>query len=165
MKEACKFCGHTNNIINKYGSYHFCLKCMKKYYQFISERSKTIVDYYLKVQSIKKTVKYFNVTRGRISQLFIQIFILINRHEKYANVPFSEMDIYSIYWGNTTIRTQNCLCGNSIYTINDLCSYSEKELIKFRNFGKRCLEDIKKTLAKNDLSLRQDETEIKKINK
>ncbi len=55
-----------------------------------------------------------------------------------------------------TVRAANCLEGANISTIGELVSKSEPEMLKFRNFGKKSLEEIVQKLKKYDLELGMD---------
>jgi len=93
--------------------------------------------------------------------------ILLNPFEEYltAKEQFvaSKMNlllanVWSMEW---TVRTINCLEKNKIETLKDLCSYSEKSLLKTKNVGQKTLNEIKSVLAQYDLKLREkDEQSI-----
>jgi DNA-directed RNA polymerase subunit alpha len=55
-----------------------------------------------------------------------------------------------------TVRAANCLSGAKIETIGELVSKTEAEMLKFRNFGKKSLEEIVQKLKKYDLDLGMD---------
>ncbi len=55
-----------------------------------------------------------------------------------------------------TVRAANCLANAKIETIGELVSKSEAEMLKFRNFGKKSLEEIMLKLKKYDLELGMD---------
>lgn len=55
-----------------------------------------------------------------------------------------------------TVRAANCLAAANIETIGELVSKSEAEMLKFRNFGKKSLEEIILKLKKYDLELGMD---------
>jgi DNA-directed RNA polymerase subunit alpha len=55
-----------------------------------------------------------------------------------------------------TVRAANCLSAANIDTIGELVSKSEAEMLKFRNFGKKSLEEIIQKLKKYDLELGMD---------
>lgn len=55
-----------------------------------------------------------------------------------------------------TVRAANCLEMAEITTIGDLVSKTEAEMLKFRNFGKKSLEEIVQKLKKYDLELGMD---------
>jgi DNA-directed RNA polymerase subunit alpha len=65
-----------------------------------------------------------------------------------------------------SVRSYNCLKSANIRTIADLVQKSEAEMLKFRNFGKKSLSEIKELLDKMNLSLGMtlDETELREIN-
>ena len=52
-------------------------------------------------------------------------------------------------------RARNCLQQMGIQTLNDLCSYTEAELLSSKNFGETSLEEIKQMLASRGLQLGQ----------
>lgn len=52
-----------------------------------------------------------------------------------------------------TVRSANCLKGESIYYIGDLIQKTEVELLKAPNLGKKSLTEIKDVLASHGLSL------------
>ena len=87
--------------------------------------------------------------------------ILLNPFEEYltAKEQFvaSKMNlllasVWSMEWN---VRTINCLRNNKIETLKDLCSYSEKSLLKTKNLGQKTLNEIKSVLAQYDLKLRE----------
>lgn len=55
-----------------------------------------------------------------------------------------------------TIRLENILKGAGIEYLDQLSQMSSKELLKWRNFGKKALRDARETLAIHGLSLRDD---------
>ena len=55
-----------------------------------------------------------------------------------------------------SVRAANCLAQAKIETIGDLVSKTEAEMLKFRNFGKKSLEEIVQKLKKYDLHLGMD---------
>ena len=54
-------------------------------------------------------------------------------------------------------RTQNILLNNHIKTIASLLRLSQKELLDLEEFGEKALKEIKKSLGKLGLTLRQDD--------
>jgi hypothetical protein len=46
-----------------------------------------------------------------------------------------------------SVRTYNCLQAKGIRTVGDLIQRSEHELLRFRNFGRSCLNEVKQKLA------------------
>jgi DNA-directed RNA polymerase subunit alpha len=57
-----------------------------------------------------------------------------------------------------SVRSTNCLFGANIETIGELVIMPESEMLKFRNFGKKSLNEIKAKLEEMGLSLGMDLT-------
>jgi DNA-directed RNA polymerase subunit alpha len=55
-----------------------------------------------------------------------------------------------------SVRSTNCLSGANIATIGELVVMPESEMLKFRNFGKKSLTEIKQKLTEMSLSLGMD---------
>jgi len=55
-----------------------------------------------------------------------------------------------------TVRSANCLTAAKIETIGELVIKNETEMLKYRNFGKKSLDEIKVLLTKYDLYLGMD---------
>ena len=55
-----------------------------------------------------------------------------------------------------SVRTENALREKSITTIGELCECSETELLSIRNFGKKCLEEVKIVLNSMGLYLAKE---------
>lgn len=55
-----------------------------------------------------------------------------------------------------SVRSTNCLSGANITTIGELVVMPESEMLKFRNFGKKSLTEIKQKLHEMGLSLGMD---------
>lgn len=51
-----------------------------------------------------------------------------------------------------TVRSSNCLAAAKIETIGELVAKTENEMLKYRNFGKKSLDEITSLLAKYDLT-------------
>ena len=60
-----------------------------------------------------------------------------------------------------SVRAYNCLKAAEIDTLADLVSYSRPELMKFRNFGRKSLNEIDQMLDKMKLTFGMDVTIIK----
>jgi DNA-directed RNA polymerase subunit alpha len=59
-----------------------------------------------------------------------------------------------------SVRASNCLKAAKIRTIGDLVSKKDDELISYKNFGKKSLDEIKERLAELSLSLGMDTASI-----
>lgn len=55
-----------------------------------------------------------------------------------------------------SVRAVNCLESAEISTIGDLVSKTDQEMLKYRNFGRKSLNEIKEVLAKMGLNLGTD---------
>jgi len=51
-----------------------------------------------------------------------------------------------------SVRSANCLEAAEIITIRDLVSKSEQDMLKYRNFGRKSLNEIKTILAEMGLT-------------
>ena len=71
-----------------------------------------------------------------------------------AKINLLKETIWAMEW---SMRTLNCLEKNKIATLEDLCSYSEKSLLKTKNLGQKTLNEIKSVLAQYDLKLREED--------
>jgi DNA-directed RNA polymerase alpha subunit len=56
-----------------------------------------------------------------------------------------------------TVRTENCCRAENILTVEDLCAWRAKELLKIPNLGAKSLKEIRETLAARGLTLWRDE--------
>lgn len=52
-----------------------------------------------------------------------------------------------------SVRAQNCLNNANIRTIGEMVQKTESEMLKFRNFGQKSLNELKEKLSDNDLHL------------
>ncbi len=69
----------------------------------------------------------------------------LEEKERILSLPVREIEL--------TVRAANCLDAANIQTIGELVSKSEAEMLKFRNIGKKSLEEIMLKLKKYDLHL------------
>ena len=67
------------------------------------------------------------------------------KREKYLSKPVAELEL--------SVRSANCLEAAKIGTIRELVEKTEQEMLKFRNFGRKSLNEIKDILASMGLSL------------
>jgi len=77
----------------------------------------------------------------------------LDEMDKLLNLPVRELEL--------TVRSANCLEAAEIETIGDLVEKTEAEMLKYRNFGKKSLEEIKNLLAKFNLTLGMDVKSIR----
>ncbi len=69
----------------------------------------------------------------------------LERMDKILETNVNELEL--------SVRCSNCLAAAKIDSIGELVSKSENEMLKYRNFGKKSLEEINALLDKYDLSL------------
>lgn len=79
------------------------------------------------------------------------------RLQKLLNTSINEIEL--------SVRSSNCIQRANIKTIGDLVRKGEPEMLKFRNFGKKSLNEIKKVLADLGLSLGMNVDELLKAEK
>ncbi len=72
----------------------------------------------------------------------------LEEKERIMNLSVKEIEL--------TVRAANCLAVANIETIGELVSKTEADMLKFRNFGKKSLEEIVLKLKKYDLELGMD---------
>lgn len=71
---------------------------------------------------------------------------------KLLETPIGEIEL--------SVRAANCISAANIKTIGDLVQKTEAEMLKYRNFGKKSLNEIKSILEGMGLSLGMDLEEI-----
>ena len=75
------------------------------------------------------------------------------REEKKEEFPLNEHLDKSVEELELSVRSYNCLEAAGIKTIRQLVQKTEAEMLKYRNFGKKSLSEIKRVLAEMGLSL------------
>jgi len=68
-----------------------------------------------------------------------------NRLRKLLNMSVNEIEL--------SVRAANCLNNANITTVGELSMKNEQEMLKYRNFGKKSLNEIKAKLEQLGLSL------------
>ena len=68
-----------------------------------------------------------------------------NQSRKEDEVTLKKDEIY-IKDMDLSVRTKNCLIDNKIYTLKDLKKLSDKDLLRIRNFGNKCLSELQYVL-------------------
>lgn len=71
--------------------------------------------------------------------------------EKTPNTKDIELSIDGI---GLTVRTIHCLKAEGIFFVSDLVTWSESELLKTPNLGRKSLSEIKERLAEKRLKLK-----------
>jgi DNA-directed RNA polymerase subunit alpha len=60
-----------------------------------------------------------------------------------------------------SVRALNCLKAADIETIGELVTYNKKDLLKFRNFGRKSLTELEELLASMGLTFGMDISKYK----
>ena len=96
---------------------------------------------------------------ARIIRKYLSVFITHEEEEEeleeelteeerkrleYLSMPVSDLEL--------SVRSSNCLQAAEINTIRDLVQKTEQEMLRYRNFGKKSLDEIKEILAEMSLS-------------
>jgi len=95
----------------------------------------------------------------RIADRVIEIMLFHGNQQKRKKF-FEINDLLKTPIGKLklSVRTYNCFKNYSeIRTLEDLIQYTEKDLIKFRNFGKKGLLEVMTLLDEHGLSLKLEE--------
>ena len=74
--------------------------------------------------------------------------------DRIIHMPISEIEL--------SVRSANCIAGTDAKSIGDLAQKTEQEMLKYRNFGKKSLNEIKAVLGELGLSLGMTMDEIRK---
>ena len=86
--------------------------------------------------------------RERILQDQLQLFINfeepreVRKEEQQDDFPFNRNLLRKVDELELSVRSANCLKSGNIQTIFDLVTKSESEMLKFRNFGRKSLNEI-----------------------
>lgn len=78
----------------------------------------------------------------------------LERMEKILSTNVNELEL--------SVRCSNCLSAAKIDKIGELVEKNENEMLKYRNFGKKSLEEIHALLGQYELSLGMDVSGIRK---
>jgi DNA-directed RNA polymerase subunit alpha len=103
------------------------------------KRSATILKHHLDVfDKVSEEVVEFENQHVEVSEEQ-------NRLRKLLNMSVNEIEL--------SVRAANCLNNANITTVGELAMKSEQEMLKYRNFGKKSLNEIKAKLEQLGLSL------------
>ncbi len=101
---------------------------------------------------------------GKILKDHIQLFISFDvepESDEVAEIDEDAMKIrkllkMSVEELELSVRSHNCLKAANIQTIGDLVRRDEPEMLKFRNFGRKSLQELSKILEEKNLSFGMD---------
>jgi DNA-directed RNA polymerase subunit alpha len=75
----------------------------------------------------------------------------INKEDVYKKIYLDQMNISNL---NLSTRTYNSLHKANIYTVSDLLQYTEEDLLKINNFGRRSAEQVIDSLKRIGINLK-----------
>ena len=101
---------------------------------------------------------------GKILKDHIQLFISFDvepESDEVAEIDEDAMKIrkllkMSVEELELSVRSHNCLKAANIQTIGDLVRRDEPEMLKFRNFGRKSLQELSKILEEKNLNFGMD---------
>lgn len=134
----------------------------------LNNQIKKIENYYKKLENIESIEKCLNklkdllmmvpeISQGeqkRIEELKIAEEIRIkqeeerklDKQERLLDTPVEDLEL--------TPRSHNCLRNDNIRTIRELISYTEGEILRTPNFGRKSLKEVKELLASMGLAFK-----------
>ncbi len=95
-------------------------------------------------QILRKYLSKFVTTEEEEEEIEEELSEEEKKRIEYLNMPVSELEL--------SVRSQNCLEAAKIETITDLVQKTEQDMLKYKNFGKKSLNEIKQILAEMNLS-------------
>src|SRR5699024_2801524 len=114
------------------------------------------------------TAKEALTIAGKILKDHVQRFITVEIDEPFTQEE-QEMDAEkqriaelletNIEELNLSVRSYNCLKSADVDTIAELVSSEKSELLKFRNFGKKSLQELEEVIEDRGLHFDMDVTE------
>ena len=70
---------------------------------------------------------------------------LLKHNEEKNEKKEVEQQVY-IKDMDLSVKTKNCLLDNKIYTLKDIEQLSDRDLLRIRNFGNKCLSELQYVL-------------------
>jgi len=105
--------------------------------------AKILKDFYGKIALFEEEPEYLEE---------VEMDPELERMDKLLNMSVKELEL--------TVRSSNCLAAAKIETIGELVAKSENEMLKYRNFGKKSLDEITALLENYGLHLGMDVEKI-----
>ena len=121
--------------------------------KFLNEKQKTVLDLYYKFGlTYEQIANKLGLTRERIRQIHNLAIHKINRTKNKNYIIYGkkyddykediDFDKISIIDLNFSCRLYNCLHRKGIDTLDELINTEPKDLLKIRNFGPNCLNEL-----------------------
>lgn len=110
--------------------------------------------YVLENMSTANIARHFKVTRNAILQKIQRLAFLVLREPVLVGRLPADIDILSVPVERLFMcaRTYNCLKAANMNTVGDMLKYRENRLLRFRNLGRKTLNEIKTVLQSYGIS-------------
>ena len=82
------------------------------------------------------------------SQVQEKNVVLTEEEEKQFKMLSQDVEVLDL-----SVRAMNCLNSANIKLVFELCNKTESRMLKYRNFGKKSLDEIKEKIEKHGLEL------------
>lgn len=113
------------------------------------------------LQRLYNQVKKLTEELSTMSSKFASLSATVSEIARLPQITDAIWDVRThkagIHWSisdmELTVRTSNCLKAMHIYSVGQLISKSEQELLENQNMGRRSINEIKEILASKDLTL------------
>lgn len=130
--------------------------------RLLTGRELVIVGLLVSGHSYAEAGKHMQVMPERIKQIADSVMrsILYTKSQEEVQKTLRAADESPIDNGSPigalqlTVRSENCLKAENVYTIGELLEKTEWDLLKIPNFGRKSLKEIKTVLGGRGLSLR-----------
>lgn len=100
---------------------------------------------------------------AQIMESHLRVFTSMEGEQALGDIPLNEEDeelfekmVTDVEDLDLSVRAKNCLQNAGVDLIGELVQKTDAEMLKFRNFGKKSLEEIKKKLVQMGLDLGMD---------
>ena len=131
-------------------------KARDKYHDDMHKCQMRRNNYRDNAQALMRRISELKAERTRYNELTQEAkdaSIIIEKEEaskeKVLEMTIEELDL--------SVRSFNCLKRAGINTVEDLINFTEEDMIKVRNLGKKSLEEVISKIASLGLSLRREE--------
>ncbi|MDI6731592.1 MAG: DNA-directed RNA polymerase subunit alpha [Candidatus Margulisbacteria bacterium] len=107
-------------------------------------------------EALKESAKIFARQIDMFIHLGEKMEVVGTEAERNEEVPKTVLEM-SVDDLELTARSLNCLQRAQIKTVGELVSFSEEDLMKFKNFGSKSLDEVKEKLSEYKLTLKGEQ--------
>lgn len=111
----------------------------------VSELDKEVVNLYKNDSSKFNDILALALDETKKPKIFIEE-ISFSEEFEIENCPDIDLDIFEL-----SVRTSNCFNGAGILTLADLMPYNYKKLKNIKNFGAKCVCEVKEKIMNSDV--------------